>query len=82
MPFPRSTLAHHRLQTLGLFLEKMKSLGLISFELLVVSRILLASSIIMVHDNSKHNFNTIHTVRIIVKYLKSYDMHGNLLPRY
>jgi len=55
---------------------------LISFELLVVSRILLASSVIMVHGNSKHNFNTIHTVRIIVKYLKSYDMHGNLLPRY
>ena len=82
MPFLRSTLARHRLQTLGLFLEKMKSLGLISFELLVVSRILLASSVIMVYDNSKHNFNTVHTIRIIVKYLKSYDMHGNLLPRY
>ena len=82
MLYLHSTLAHHRLQTLGLFLEKMKPLGLISFELLVVSRSLLVSSIIMIHVNSKHNFNTVHTIRIIVKYHKSHDMHGILLPRY
>ena len=59
MPFPRSTLARHRPQTLGLFLEKMKPLSLTSFELLLVACILFAVSIIMRHDNSMHTLDTV-----------------------
>ena len=59
MPFPRSTSARRRPQTLGLFLEKMKPLSLTSFELLLVACILFAVSIIMRHDNSMHTLDTV-----------------------
>ena len=59
MPFPRSTLARRRPQTLGLFLEKMEPLSLTSFELLLVACILFAISIIMRHDNSMHTLDTV-----------------------
>ena len=59
MPFPRSTLARRRPQTLGLFLEKMEPLSLTSFELLLVACILFAISIIMRHGNSMHTLDTV-----------------------
>ena len=62
MPFLPNTLVHHHLQTLELFLEKMKSQSLISFELLLVSCIVYGNSIIMVHVNSMHTIHTIHTI--------------------
>ena len=59
MPFLHKPLARLCHQTLELFLEKMKPLSLISFELLVASCIIYEVSIIMVHVNSMH---TIHTI--------------------
>ena len=58
MPFLHKPLVRLCHQTLGLFLEKMKPLSLISFELLVASCIRLTVSIIMKHVNSMHTLHT------------------------
>ena len=60
MPFLHKPLARLCHQTLGLFLEKMKPLSLISFELLVASCMIYEVSIIMIHDNSMHTLHTIY----------------------